>query len=417
MQSLLNGCSRSKISVIPTNWNTKKAPLTSEWRIYYRFYDPAFKDTPSWGKLIPIKGMNKFKTLEERQSATRALLNTELELLDKRGFNPITKQYPVRPDDSVHEISPDLPFILAMRAAMKKMTVGKGTLVDIESTVNQVEKACAKLWENSIAGSYLEIQIGQISRKHIKYILEQCGRDNTRWSNNRHNRYIDNLSMVFKVLKSFEVIESNPTIEIERLQHVPAPRAILTDDEMEKIESKLKLDFYTFWRYMMIFFKSGSRTTELLALRKGSDIMIDIQEFVVIVKKGKKHKRDIRIIHDEVVHLWKEVLDQAKPGEYLFSRGLKPGTHMIRKDQVCRRWNKHVKADPDKKNPGKGGLGIKKDFYSLKHKNLDRITEIAGIRAAQLAGGHTTPVITLNSYAVGEKKRQRDELKKVPTKL
>lgn len=160
----------------------------------------------------------------------------------------------------------------------------------------------------------------------------------------------------------------------------------------------------------MIFFKSGSRTTELLALRKGSDIMLDIQEFIVLVRKGKKHSRSIRIIHDETLHLWKEIWEQARPGQFLFSRGLAPGDAMIRKDQVCRRWNNHVKKDVDK-----GGLGIKKDFYSLKHKNLDNITKVAGIQEAQGAAGHKTPVITL-TYAVNEKQRQRDRLKKVPTK-
>jgi len=167
---------------------------------------------------------------------------------------------------------------------------------------------------------------------------------------------------------------------------------------------------------MMMFFKSGSRTTELLVLQKGKDIMLDIQEFIVNVKKGKRFRRDIRIIHDEVLYLWIEIWNEAKPGEYLFSRGLKPGPVMIRVDQINRRWNKHVKADPHKTNPKWGGLGIKKDFYGLKHKNLDSITEAAGIKMAQLAGGHTTPVITLNHYAVGEKQRERDRLKKVPTK-
>jgi hypothetical protein len=205
MQSLFNGCYRSKISVFPANWKTKKAPLSCTWRISYRFYDPAFKATPNWGKLIVIKGMNKYKALEERQNSTLLLYSQELELLDKRGLNPITKKYATRTDETVHEISPDLAFIPAMRAGMKRMTVGKGTMVDIESTVNCVEKICGKLWDNAIAGSYLSLAINQVGRKHIKYILEQCSKENPRRSNNRYNRYIDNLSMIFKTLKSYEV--------------------------------------------------------------------------------------------------------------------------------------------------------------------------------------------------------------------
>lgn len=413
MKSLFNGCSRSDISVIPANWNTKKASISSEWRIFYRFYDPTFKGTSKWGKLIVVKGMNKYKTLLERQSSTRSFLAQETTMLDIQGLNPITGEYNA-PAGMVtdQEISSDMNFIQALREGMKKMTVSTHTLVDVSCCVDGVEKACKKLWDSVNNRNYSDLPVTLISRRHIKYILEQCGKDNKRWSNHRYNRYKENLSMIFYALKEYEVVEFNPTKDISKKQHVPAIREILTADEFKTIESKLKLEFYNFWRYMMIFFKSGSRTTELLSLRKGSDIMLDKQEFAVIVKKGKRHKRDIRIIHDMVLPLWQEIWDLAGLGDYLFSRGLVPGADMIRKDQVCRRWNRHVKADVDK-----GGLGIKKDFYSLKHLNTDQVAEALDINHAQLGDGHTTPVITLNNYAVGEKQRQRDRLKKVPTKF
>jgi hypothetical protein len=54
MKILLNGCSRSEIAVIPTNWNTKKAWIKKAWIIHYRFYDPAFK-TMQNTKQVAIK--------------------------------------------------------------------------------------------------------------------------------------------------------------------------------------------------------------------------------------------------------------------------------------------------------------------------------------------------------------------------
>lgn len=416
MKSLFNGCSRSDISVIPANWNTKKASISSQWQIFYRFYDPAFKDTPKWGRLISIKGMNKFKTILERQAFTKSLISQETTLLDIQGLNPITKEYNAPAGFTAdREMSSDMNFIKALREGMKKMTVIPHTLTDVGCCVDGVEKSCKKLWDSTHNRSYSDLTVAQVGRRHIKYILEQCGKDNKRWSNHRYNRYKENLSMIFCALKEYEVIEFNPTKDISKKQHVPATREILTEDEFKTINEHLFANHYSFWRYMMIFFKSGSRTTELLSLRKGSDIMLEKQEFIVLVKKGKRHKRDIRIIHDQVRHLWQEIWDLALPGQYLFTEGLVPGDAMIRKDQVCRRWKRHVK-NPKKKN-GYGGLGINKDFYSLKHLNTDQVAAALDISHAQLQDGHTTPVVTINKYAVGEKQRQRDRLKKVPTKF
>ena len=73
MKILLNGCHYSKISVTPTNWNTKKASLKKPWKIHYRFYDPAFKDDPKYKgglKQVAIRGINTFHTLDERQAIT-----------------------------------------------------------------------------------------------------------------------------------------------------------------------------------------------------------------------------------------------------------------------------------------------------------------------------------------------------------
>src|SRR6478735_12826732 len=109
-KTTFNGCARSQITVFPDNWNTeppaensspkakkayenvKKEAMAVAWRITYRFYDPAFKGTKEWGKLIPVKGMNDFKTYEERQKVTTGLVKALENLLDNEGYNPITGQ-------------------------------------------------------------------------------------------------------------------------------------------------------------------------------------------------------------------------------------------------------------------------------------------------------------------------------------
>jgi hypothetical protein len=76
---------------------------------------------------------------------------------------------------------------------------------------------------------------------------------------------------------------------------------------------------------------------------------------------------------------------------------------MILAEQITKRWKKYVK----------GGMGITADFYSLKHLNLDETAEALSIEDAAKMAAHTTPVITMEVYAIGEKERQDQRLKKV----
>ena len=101
--------------------------------------------------------------------------------------------------------------------------------------------------------------------------------------------------------------------------------------------------------------------------------------------------------------LWIELLKGAKPEDYLFSVGLKPGSKKIIREQITRRWNVHVKKK----------LNITPDFYSLKHLNIDETAAALDIKDAAAMAGHTTPVITIAHYALNEKDRQHERLRKV----
>jgi integrase len=85
---LPNGCAHSELSVKPNDWHTKKAKVTTNWFIKYRFYDPN-KPLP---KQIMIKGMNSFKTLKERQAETKRLLNHEMEIVSNNYIRDIKKR-------------------------------------------------------------------------------------------------------------------------------------------------------------------------------------------------------------------------------------------------------------------------------------------------------------------------------------
>jgi len=95
--------------------------------------------------------------------------------------------------------------------------------------------------------------------------------------------------------------------------------------------------------------------------------------------------------------------------DYVFGLGLKPSKREtpIRSDQITKRWNRLVKNK----------LGIEADFYSLKHLNTDETAALLGLEAAALQNSHTSTIITFKHYALGEKGRQLERLKKVGNKF
>ena len=81
-------CTCSDLKVYPKNWISAKVSIKKDWYVYYRFYDPVFKENPTYkkGKLVVIKGMNQFKTIIERQKETQRIIENELEKLSKDVF-------------------------------------------------------------------------------------------------------------------------------------------------------------------------------------------------------------------------------------------------------------------------------------------------------------------------------------------
>jgi len=287
MIDLPNGCRMSDLAVYPKNWEKPTASLKKNWYIRYYFYDPAFKhlEEYKYGKRCIIKaGINRYKTLVERQDAVRKVLANELSLLKEGGYNPITdSHYDVIDEQAiVHEIPPSTLFIDALKEGLKRVKAVNGTLIDMKSVVRGVEKAAIQL-------RYIGTSISKISRKHIAIILEQCGRNNPRWSAHRHNKYRAYLKRIYKELVRLQAVDNNPLHDIDKMKETKNIRLTLTQEERIKIDKYLREKRYTFWRFMHIFFHSGGRETELMALKK-EDVNLEKQQYKCLVKKGVQFK-------------------------------------------------------------------------------------------------------------------------------
>lgn len=409
MISLPNGCYCSEPKVIPASWNKKGVSTSKPWCINYRFYDPSIVNPE--GKVIPkqviIKGMNEYKDITERRAVCKQLLQNELDLLQNQGYNPHTKQF-IAQIEQFFEVDPSTPFIKALRLAFDKLTGVQGTLTDIRSVIKGVEKAAIQL-------GVADIPISTVSRKYINAILERCRLINKRFTDNRYNMYRAYLMKLFKKLISMEATEINPMHDIEKKNTVKKIRRVLTLEERNLVNDTLYKERYHFWRLLQVFFHSGSRETELMKVKREHVDLAGHRCLYTVLKGGRPYEV-YRPIKDVVLPIWEDILKECASGDYLFSKGLKPGPVTIRPDQITRRWKKYIKEPKEK-----GGLGISAGFYGLKALNTTETLDILneGYNEQQAdetmikQTGHKSPVIMISNYDNNRGNRQHNILVKV----
>ena len=395
MISLPNGCSCSEMAVFPSNWKSGGISLLKkEWYVQYYFRDPNFSDKYKYGKQVRLKGINAFKSLEERRNAVTLLINNELLQLKENGYNPILgKSKPPEPEQQF-EIAPETPWLEALEQARLRLKITEHTKTDIKNYIKSLATAAQKL-------KYEKLAINAITRKHIKMCLSHLQTERS-WGGASYNRYRTYLIMCFKELLELEAVGADPVSSLAKQDETPSPREVLTDAERRQVDTHLKTKYYAFWRYLQIFYHSGCRTSELF-LVQARNVDLDGQRFRMTILKGRKKRVVWRTIKDLVMPLWREQLAGAKPDDYIFSRGLKPGANTIRPDQVTKRWYRLVKQQ----------LGIEADFYSLKHLHTDEVAATLGIEAAAAHDGHTSTAMVRKIYAVGEKEREHERLRKL----
>lgn len=389
MLYLPNGCRCSEPSVFPKNWKSKQAPMDKPWYINYRFYDPA-QPKP---KQVIIKGMNDASDLKQRQEITRVLLTNELNDLQYAGYNPFYKRSVAHLDES-YGIDPDTGFIKALNRALDSIKCTEPTRRDFRSVIKYCTKAAQELLIHSMP-------ISMIRKKHIRMLLDHLPKTKDYWSPNQHNHYRKHLSMLFAELVDQETVDVNPVQAVKKQRVLQRIRPTMTIKERKKVKKYLQSKDPLFWRWIHIFFHSGAREAELMRVRR-EDVDLAAGTFKVTIKKGKTYSEVLKPIKNLAAADWRAVVREAAPGEFLFSRFLKPGPVSIDPRVITKRFLKVKKA-----------LGINADLYSLKHSNLDETAAALSIQDAANMADHTTPVITLNTYAVGEKGRQREKLKKV----
>lgn len=361
----------SELKVSPISWEKNlKSNLKKEWIIYYTFYSPEYPE----GYLIRFKGMNRCKSLEQKQEMTRFLINNELENL-KKGYNPITKEFEIIEDFVIERT----PFIQSLNIALDKMMLVPSTIKSIKDAVKLVTTA-------AISTGISVKTIGEIKKRDIRIILDYLLSKG--YSNDRYNKVKTYLGILFNYFVDLDIFEHNFLHYIKKRPHTPKIKTIFRKSDKEKIQ-ELKNINYKLWRFLTMYYCSQTRITEFRNI-KLCDVHFEKQYFKIIELKGKRYREVIKPININTSPLWKEVLEEAKNGQnYLFCNDLTPG------DEPCTEWSLSGKC----RRWVKGKLGIKADMSSLRHTFANDITREYGLEQAQIALGHTNSKTT-KIYAV-----------------
>lgn len=385
----LNGCYFSEPKIHPKNWQSGgKSSILKDWYISYYFFDPKYAKLKPYGKLVIVKGMNAYKSLDERREVTRIILQDEINAL-KKGYNCFTGKFMI--DESVKYgiLHPELDFIKAFHIAKTKLKASDSYHDQMRYALARFEKAACKLKIESI-------KIDDLKRRHIKQMLDFC--DLTDDGYNRHRTF---LSSLFNILVEYECCESNLTRDLQRKKTTKKIREIMTADQLKNVLVHLKSTDINFYRFTVIFMLSGSRITELLKVRP-EHVNIDNQEYYITIRKGKSSKEVKKVILQQALPFWTDVMKESCTNTFLFSLKLKPGEKCMNRRYVTQKWKRQVKDE----------LGVTSDFYALKHSLLDSLP----IDQAQFIASHTTSKTTA-IYQVNKEKRERESLKSLKVNI
>lgn len=367
----------TKPAVSPADWETNSLSISKPWYIYYRVEE----------RMIKIRNMNRIKDYPSRVKETKKLLKE----VEHSLRTPAQQQLLDLPTS-------DLGLIKAINLAAKSLKGGEEFKDCAKSCIKYVTLSAVKMQMD-------QIPVGRIRKRHIKMLLQSAVLDRGRGAQS-YNHYRAYLHCLFSELEELEIVEINPVTPVKRLPVPKGFRETLTLEQRKLVRDFLNEHYPNFYRFINIFFHSGGRLRELFRLQV-KNINLDKGNYKVWVLKGKNPVEKKRVIKDIAYEFWKDLIQDADPEWYVFSRNLKPGPKMISSNQSTRRWKKHIKEK----------LNIDVDLYSLKHLNTDETSQLLDIQHAALQNSHASTAITKAHYAFGEEDRMMDRLKKLDNPL
>lgn len=340
------------------------------WFVFYSYLNGEGK----YQRFIVKRGINRFKG-KEREAQARVLCDAINESLAAGVINPFSSEA-----DPVMDANPlgalqgmTLKRALAWALEKRRHKVAQSSYMEYRRRLRHLLPVITRLQVNH--------RITEVRKFHIKTVIAHLATTNNIRSGTQNN-YIEFVKTMFTELVDWEVIEMSPVASLKKMareesrMHEP-----LTDDELKAVSTHLKAVHYPMYVLTKIIFRCLIRFEEVLSIKREHvhPTHIDLRPQGA---NSKKKNRSVPIDQE----LYEDILSLgSEPGQYIFSRGLKPGPTRSARNTPNYQWQNLVQ----------GHLGIKKTPYALKATGVDRRLQQGNtIGDVQRGAGHSSPLVT-----------------------
>lgn len=378
MNKLSSGCSYSTLWVSPVDWKTTtaKSSLKKSWYIQCYFFDPEHQEKYPKGFQFRKK-LNKFKTLEERRAAAEVFLKEIPLLFSDKGFNPITKHYSSKAQNSDHFT--DVFPVEVVQPEYEGLISPTYKLADC---LDQFLLKCQKKLEDKVMRldtiraykSYIVNLKAFLKKKHSLYLpmseykrtlvfefLDHIYYDRGNSPTTRNN-YLQFLVNVGNHFVDMGYIDANPALAIKRLPENEKVRVYIPLKDRQAIKEYMLSDNLRYHCLAMLTYFCLIRRTEITKLKVGD---LKLRNCILLVESStaKKSKKEEAVtVPKPMMDLLIEHLKDATNDMYLFSAdGYAPGKVQLKPKKISDEWKKMVK---------KLQLPDEYQFYSLKDTGI-----------------------------------------------
>lgn len=243
-------------------------------------------------------------------------------------------------------------------AILKMLYKPKGN----KTHVSDLKRNCLRILKAARSLGYDTLPIKDVSARHLNRLFRQWEEEEP-VSAQMFNKVHAHFFSVFRALqRTEEANDKRIDGAVERKVVVHRHQPMLTLESIRQLLDHLQQVDYPFYRFLRIFYQSGSRPAELCRLKK-EDVKLEEHLYRVVVLKGTRPKEVYKPIHQSVDLLWKEIYELAQTGEYLFSYGYVPGKRCYQTTSYSKKF----------KNLVKDQLHITENLYTMKHRKLSEV--------------------------------------------
>ncbi|TXK73966.1 site-specific integrase [Mesonia sp. HuA40] len=304
----------SKISIYKPKIDGK-VTLKKRWHVYFYWRD---ENTGKFKKKFQYqKGINRYKTLKEREAVAKSLKQA-IESALQRGWNPVTKN--IASSKKINRKSITLEKALAYAYKILEANKAEATLNGYNFHLNRFKDWAYK---NGYLG--LDVKDFDIDKFYefwdflrFDYVNQKTKKGLSGTSINNHKR---SLSSLFTILQDERFIPLNFIKQVPKVDQEPVNNKAFTVKELDDIKKYiLKNDPYLlhFLRFMIY---PILRPIEICRLKVGD---IDIENFFLSVKTKTELLSYRRLIHKIKPTLNEMQIDKYPANYHLFTAEGKP---------------------------------------------------------------------------------------------